>query len=71
MINDHVWNEFYDHQWGRWVQWEPVNNMINSNYSGWWGGKLGATHTDRGDGWGHSAITTQHGPISHTDRHGV
>ena len=62
MVNDHVWNEFYDQQWGRWVQWEPVNNMIDSNYAGWWGGKLAATHTYRGDGWGHSEITTQHGP---------
>lgn len=62
MVNDHVWNEFYDQQWGRWVQWEPVNNMIDSNYAGWWGGRLAATHTYRGDGWGHSEITTQHGP---------
>lgn len=61
-VNDHVWNEFYDAQWGRWVQWEPINNMINSNYSGWWGGKLAATHTYRGDGWGTTARTSQHGP---------
>ncbi len=61
-VNDHVWNEFYDQQWGRWVQWEPVNNMIDSNYSGWWGGKIAATHTYRADGYGHSERTSQHGP---------
>lgn len=60
--NDHVWNEFFDAQWGRWVQWEPVNNMIDSNYSGWWGGKIAATHTYRGDGYGHTERTSQHGP---------
>ncbi len=61
-INDHVWNEFYDAQWGRWVQWEPINNMIDGSYSGWWGGKLAATHTDRADGWGHTERTADHGP---------
>lgn len=61
-INDHVWNEFYDHQWGRFVQWEPVNNMIDSNYSGWWGGRIAALNTYRGDGYGDSAMTPQHGP---------
>lgn len=61
-VNDHVWNEFYDHQWGRWVQWEPVNNMVDNSYSGWWGGKLAATHTYRGDGYGHTERTSQHGP---------
>jgi hypothetical protein len=60
--NDHVWNEFYDGQWARWVQWEPVNNMINASYSGWWGGGLYATHSYRGDGYGHTGITADHGP---------
>lgn len=61
-VNDHVWNEFWDEQWGRWVQWEPVNNMIDSGYSGWWGGGLAATHTHRGDGYGHTERTADHGP---------
>jgi hypothetical protein len=61
-VNDHVWNEFYDEQWGRWVQWEPVNEMVNDSYSGWWGGKLAAAHTYRGDGFGTTERTSQHGP---------
>jgi hypothetical protein len=61
-VNDHVWNEFYDQQWDRWVQWEPVNNMVDDDYSGWWDGKIAATHTYRGDGYGHTARTSQHGP---------
>jgi hypothetical protein len=61
-VNDHVWNEFYDEQWGRWVQWEPVNNMIDASYAGWWGGRLAATHTPRGDGYGHTERTADHGP---------
>jgi hypothetical protein len=62
--NDHVWNGFYDEQWGRWVQWEPVNNKIDSGYASWWSGRLAATHTDRGDGWGHTERTAQNGPTA-------
>jgi hypothetical protein len=62
--NDHVWNEFYDHQWGRWVQWEPVNNMTNASYGGWWGGLLYTTNTYRGDGYCHSDLTAMHSETS-------
>ncbi|MDI6839805.1 MAG: transglutaminase domain-containing protein [bacterium] len=46
--DNHHWNEFYE---SRWVQWEPVNKMID-NYTydpGWW--QLAAAINWRGDGY--------------------
>ncbi len=47
--NNHAWDEFYER---RWVQWEPVNKMIDdtTRYDpGWW--NLGAACDWRGDGY--------------------
>ncbi|MEO0116778.1 MAG: transglutaminase-like domain-containing protein [candidate division WOR-3 bacterium] len=47
--NNHCWNEFYER---RWVQWEPVNKMINdtTRYDpAWW--NLAAANNWRGDGF--------------------
>lgn len=63
-VNDHVFNYFFDPVWNRWVQWEPVNNMINSDYSGWWSGRIAATNTYRGDGYGHTDRTPLNGPAA-------
>ena len=46
--NNHHWNEFFER---RWVQWEPVNKMID-NYTydpNWW--ELAAAIDWRGDGY--------------------
>jgi len=46
--NNHHWNEFFER---RWIQWEPVNNMID-NYvydPNWW--ELAAAINWRGDGY--------------------
>jgi hypothetical protein len=60
LAEDHVWNEFwYD---GRWVQIEPVNNMVDSpnTYAGW-GKKFPAVTAWRGDdfAWQETGIYTQ------------
>jgi hypothetical protein len=46
--NNHHWNEFYEQ---RWVQWEPVNRMIDDyRYDpNWW--ELAAAINWRGDGY--------------------
>ncbi len=47
--NNHCWNEFYER---RWVQWEPVNKMINDTIRydpAWW--NLAAACNWRGDGY--------------------
>lgn len=48
IANDHVWNEFYA---GRWIVWEPVNNMIDDSlrYDGW--NEIPGIFTYRGDGY--------------------
>jgi hypothetical protein len=46
--NNHHWNEFFER---RWIQWEPVNKMID-NYAydpNWW--ELAAAINWRGDGY--------------------
>ena len=60
LAEDHVWNEFwYD---GRWVHWEPVNNMVDSpgSYAGW-GKKFPAVTAWRGDDftWQETGVYTQ------------
>jgi hypothetical protein len=56
--NNHHWNEFFER---RWIQWEPVNNMIDTYVydPNWW--ELAAAINWRGDGYTWSA-TEQYTP---------
>jgi len=46
---DHTWNSFYDDAW---IEWEPVNDAIDADYSGWGSGFANANfYIVRGDGF--------------------
>ncbi len=62
--NDHVWNSFWDELEHRWVNFEPVGPRIDYSYENWWGGRLAATHSWRGDGWGTTELTALNGPTA-------
>ncbi len=62
--NDHVWNSFWDELEQRWVNFEPVGPRVDYSYENWWGSKLAATHTWRGDGWGTTELTALNGPTA-------